>query len=84
MFSDQTPIEYYKKEEFEKIPENHLSDFLPSFYQSAPNLEILETWKTHFKEQNVPYCVAEGKLYKGHNKPQITLWKRDETISTDL
>ena len=79
-FNPNAVIEYYKKEEFKKIPTDKLIDEIPTIHRY--DLDALETWKKHFQSVGRPYAVTEGKKERliwgkiGY-EPVYTLFKED-------
>jgi len=78
-FNPKSVIDYYKKNQFLKIADRYLMDFLPDIYESE--LHILKSWEKHFKSIGTPYAITTTtRKYKDdRGRPRIAkllvLWK---------
>ena len=78
IFSPEQADYTFLTEEFAKIPENKIMDFIPRVH--SLEMHILNTWQNHFEKLKVPYVITkrpepyhrEGVL---RHRDYYTLWK---------
>lgn len=69
-FNTETVIESYKLNEVLDLHRRYkLMDFLPQIL--TRDLDIMESWKDHFKERGVAFAVGPRRS----NPDQLVLWK---------
>ena len=79
IFEGNSVIEYSDEQEFKKIPDAFLLDFLPRIYKWE--LGVLDRWKQYFNGIGTPFAItATTDSYKETNGrmrvvDRFTLWK---------
>ena len=81
-FDPDQVVEYYRQDEFNKIPVDQLIDIIDRIYEYDLQRGVLETWKSHFKSVGRPYAIqriVDSKSPNGHDKETVrfVIWKAD-------
>ena len=73
-FNINNVVEMYMPLKFNLLKEDWLIDFLPAITKSKRDQEVMESWKKHFSNHNVPWAVT---MKPGSDI--MVLWKEDVT-----
>ena len=72
MLNKNDIIKVFRKDEFNSIPQDRLTDVIQKIYPHEE--DILKSWEEHFQSQNIPYAIANMTHIDGKTVTK-SLWK---------